>query len=202
MDPLRPPVQDVQGLFGENQAETRMGLLVPTLRRGNAYRDAPASRGAYRLPLFCLSHSRARMRFRKRLLKAWFLDTGCRSVLQAFPRRSAGTRFPQTVPIWGDENVPCLAAAIPAGFIPPSYRRAWFGSVGGLKSWRSGLVRSLLTPAPFELVRSPTHHFPSRLDVIRSKKRRIGAENGVGYNVGQPTPSFRAELALDPESRR
>ena len=26
--------------------------------------------------------------------------------------------------------------------------------------------------------------------------------SGAGCNVGQPTPSFRAELALDPESRR
>ncbi len=26
--------------------------------------------------------------------------------------------------------------------------------------------------------------------------------SGFGYDVGQPTPSFEAELALDPESRR
>ncbi len=32
--------------------------------------------------------------------------------------------------IWGDENAHCLTAAIPPGFIPPSYRGAWFGCVG------------------------------------------------------------------------
>ncbi len=81
---------------------------------------------------------------------------------------------------WGDENDPCLAAAIPPGFIPLKLSQGLVRErrVGGLKPWRSGLVQSLFAPEPFELVRSPTHHFPSRLDVIRLKKRRIGAENG------------------------
>ena len=70
----------------------------------------------------------------------------------------------------GDENAPCLAAAIPPGFIPPKLSRGLVRErrVGGLKPLAIGAgVQSLLAPVPFELVRSPTHHFPSRLDVIR-----------------------------------
>ncbi len=75
---------------------------------------------------------------------------------------------------------PVFVLKNPPGFIPRDLSRGLVRDrrVGGLKPWRSGLVQSLLTTAPFELVRSPTHHFPSRLGVIRSKKRRIGAENG------------------------
>ena len=88
----------------------------------------------------------------------------------------------------------CERCQMPSGVMkmrpvwPQQFRRVLFrqaiagpGSgtrVGGLKPWRLGLVRSLLTPSPFEFVRSPTHHFPSRLGVIRSKKRRTSAENG------------------------
>ena len=81
---------------------------------------------------------------------------------------------------WGDENVPCFAVKIPSGLFPRDLSRGLVRDrrVGGLKPWRSGLVQSLFTPAPFELVSRPTHHFPSRRGAIRSKKRRIGAKNG------------------------
>ncbi len=66
-------------------------LLVPTLRRGNAYRDAPASRQPRRAPMSCPPSSSATMRFHIRLHSARPLCTGRGSVLQAFPRRSVGT---------------------------------------------------------------------------------------------------------------
>ena len=82
--------------------------------------------------------------------------------------------------LWGDENVPCFAVTFRRVLFRASCRGAWGRErrVGGLKSWRLGLVQSLFTPVPFKLVRSPTHHFPSRYSAIRSKKRRIGAKNG------------------------
>ncbi len=81
---------------------------------------------------------------------------------------------------WGDENVPYYAVKHLPVFVPRklSWSLVRERRVGGLKPWRSGLVQSLFTPVSFEFIRSPTHHFPCRRSAIRSKKRRIGAEDG------------------------
>ena len=66
--------------------------LVPTLRRGNAYPDAPASLQPHAALLHCSSHSSAGPGLRIPLRNTRSLDTGRRSVRKAFPRRSVGTR--------------------------------------------------------------------------------------------------------------
>ncbi len=106
---------------------------------------------------------------------------------------------------WGDENAPCLVAAIPPGFIPPKLSRGLVRErrVGGLKPWRSGLVQSLLTPAPFEFVRSPTHHFPSRSMSFVRRSDEL-ARKMVGWTpckIVGPSISREVELATTPGDR-
>ncbi len=47
-----------------------------------------------------------------------------------------GAWVPKAVHDWGDENAPCLAAAIPPGFIPPKLSRGLVRRVGGSIPWR------------------------------------------------------------------
>ncbi len=100
--------------------------------------------------------------------------------------------------IWGDENAPYFAVNYLPIFVPRKLSRTQVRErrAGGLKPWPSGMVQSLFTPAPFELVRSPTHRFPSRRGVIRSKKRRIGGENGGLDSLQDCRSSVSREVGL------
>ena len=118
-------------------------LLVPTLLRGNAFLDAPASRPPHNV--------RA----------ALIVSSGWKSLFAT--GSEGGDHFLRDAGAsWGDENVPCFAVNYLPIFVPRkvSWSLVRECRVGGLNPWRSVLVQSLFMSVPFELVRSPTTPFP------------------------------------------